>query len=185
MLLLRVQTTVWRSFPPPYFHLWTEPTKKFWVNTEHQRNTHKDWLLHELKSDISGFSMRFNNSKQYLSLNRWCVVYETVAETLCHLFQRIWLVALCWSQHLPSSVYMFLTFVSRFMWFVMWNLVWQSSERSHITGCMIFFLLGCSHLYRVWLQSILHLVILILDRKCLATCKKVQVMLKVKVNVQL
>jgi hypothetical protein len=52
----------------------------------------------------------------------------------------------------------------------------------HVTGYMTV-RVGCSHLYRVGPQSLLNRVFPILESKYAATCKKVSVTLRMKLNV--
>jgi hypothetical protein len=68
-----------------------------------------------------------------LTLNQWCVVCETTAEIRCHSFQRIWLEALCCSQHIVTfciDIYSyFLPFFTNSSGFVAVNLFWWWSGR--------------------------------------------------------
>jgi hypothetical protein len=102
-----------------------------------------------------------------------------------YVFQRIWLAVLWSSQYL---LIIHIHMCSHFFPFphhligLMRKCFWWWCGTPHVTGYMTV-RVGCSHLYRVGPQSLLNHVFPILESKYVATCKKVSVTLRLKLNV--
>lgn len=124
----------------------------------------------------------------YLALNQLHVVCETAAETVCYFLQRMRLAVLCGCQYLPAFyLYEYLHVLhlnSCLIWFVLWNLDWQRSDRLHVTGCTTVFD-SAALAYTMWESSLETPVIQFLDKMCLGTWKEVGVTFRINVNMHL
>jgi hypothetical protein len=91
------------------------------------------------------------------------------------------------------STFLSFMFISTYISFpfsvVQWNFYREIYSNGglgyHMSHVPDFFWLSHSYLYHVGTQSLLHIVIPILEKKCLAACRKVWVMLTAKLNVLL